>query len=545
MSQEEINNNLSRHYWVFISYSHADKERARWLHKKLEGYKIPKDLVGIPTRKGAIPRSFHRVFRDEDELSANPNLYRSLYAALDNSQNLIVICSPNSAQSDTVNKEVTYFKDKHGQDRVTCLIVAGAPHAEGHGRAASEECFCPALRFEIHRDGSPGRALSPLAADLREPPEDIKARKDHQEVAFLKVVAGVLGIEFDDLYQRHRRQRIKRTIAFAAIGIVTLAGLGAMALRLEEVRTSLQTTTALVKRMDETTHREFGKLSKEREADWKQLIGKSPIKHAAETIEAAIESESSICATYRENAIRFDEAVTTLTPRFEKFLASVCPDGGWRSSQKILSQCSPILFQAESSWLGPNMSISNGKIREKWIASNSLAAPFIENSGEAESIILEMKQILKIRPVDPHSRDKIGYQSPFDIAIAKTEDARHTFLAEIQNFAKTPEEKLIVDSNVEIFDKEYKILINKLHEERQRLILDFNKSESLAFRETRWTTETSRSARYAIMCISRLVFINGLNETKTPTLDTKAIALAKRFSGLADWVFWGGAPGTE
>jgi hypothetical protein len=545
MSQEELKNNLSQDYWVFISYSHADKETARWLHKKLEGYKIPKDLVGMPTRKGAVPRSFHRVFRDEDELSANPNLYKSLYAALDNSQNLIVICSPNSAQSEAVNKEVIYFKDKRGQDRVSCLIVAGVPHAEAHGRASSEECFCRALRFEINRGGSYGRALSPLAADLREPPEGVKSKKNHQEAAFLKVVAGVLGIEFDALYQRHRRQRIKRTLAFAAIGIVTMAVLGAMALRLEEVRKSLQKTTALVNRMDETTHREFGKLPPERESEWKQLIGKFPIKHAAETIEAAIQSESSICATYSESAIRFDEAVTTLTPRFEKFLASVCPEGGWRSSQKNLSQCSPMLFQAESPFLGPNMSMSSGKIRSKWIAANSISASFLENLGEAESMILEMKNILKMRPVDPRSQHPIGHHSPFDIAITKTEDDWNAFVNEIQNFAKTPEEKFIADSNVEILEKEYQKLINKLHEERQRLNLEMNRSESIAFRENRWSKESSGSARHAIMCISRLIFINGLNEGKTPTLDTKAIALAKRFSGLADWVFWGGAPGTE
>jgi hypothetical protein len=154
MSHKETNYRSSRDYWIFISYSHADKQHASWLHRKLESYKIPTDLVGMPTRKGAVPRSFHRVFRDEDELAANPDLYESLYTALDNSRNIIVICSPNSAKSHAVNEEVTYFKKKHGQDHVTCLIVGGTPNAGGKGAAESEECFCPALRFEVHRDGS-------------------------------------------------------------------------------------------------------------------------------------------------------------------------------------------------------------------------------------------------------------------------------------------------------------------------------------------------------------------------------------------------------
>jgi eukaryotic-like serine/threonine-protein kinase len=42
-------------YRAFISYSHADEEWAKWLHKALETYRMPKRLVGRETEFGAVP----------------------------------------------------------------------------------------------------------------------------------------------------------------------------------------------------------------------------------------------------------------------------------------------------------------------------------------------------------------------------------------------------------------------------------------------------------------------------------------------------------
>ena len=42
-------------YRAFISYSHRDERRASWLHKSIEGYRVPKPLIGQPARDGAIP----------------------------------------------------------------------------------------------------------------------------------------------------------------------------------------------------------------------------------------------------------------------------------------------------------------------------------------------------------------------------------------------------------------------------------------------------------------------------------------------------------
>lgn len=49
------------------------------------------------------------VFRDRDELSAGPEWDEQVQKALENTNNLIVACSPHSAESDAVNKGVETF----------------------------------------------------------------------------------------------------------------------------------------------------------------------------------------------------------------------------------------------------------------------------------------------------------------------------------------------------------------------------------------------------------------------------------------------------
>ena len=39
-------------YRAFISYSHADGRWAKWLHSRLDAFKIDKDLVGCERRWG-------------------------------------------------------------------------------------------------------------------------------------------------------------------------------------------------------------------------------------------------------------------------------------------------------------------------------------------------------------------------------------------------------------------------------------------------------------------------------------------------------------
>ncbi|HSC13094.1 MAG TPA: toll/interleukin-1 receptor domain-containing protein, partial [Rhodanobacteraceae bacterium] len=207
----------SPRYFAFISYSHQDETWAQWLHKTLETWRVPKRLVGQTTAAGVIPSRLLPIFRDRDELASATDLGRTVNAALAQSKNLIVICSPASAKSRWVNEEVLAFKRLGHAERIFCLIVGGEPNASDIAGREAEECFAPALRFEIGADGQPTpRRTEPIAADARE-------GKDGKANAKLKLIAGLLDVGFDALKQREMQRRNRRLAIVTAAALVVMA----------------------------------------------------------------------------------------------------------------------------------------------------------------------------------------------------------------------------------------------------------------------------------------------------------------------------------
>jgi eukaryotic-like serine/threonine-protein kinase len=151
-------------FWAFISYSHADRAWADWLHRALERYRVPYRLVGTATAAGLVPRRIAPVFLDRIELAATTDLDSTIADALRASRSLIVICSPAAVASPRVIQEIEAFHDLK-QGRVLCLIVAGRPNAEERGVPAVEECFPLPLR--AGRIAGQGNFAAPLAADVR------------------------------------------------------------------------------------------------------------------------------------------------------------------------------------------------------------------------------------------------------------------------------------------------------------------------------------------------------------------------------------------
>src|SRR5476651_1493230 len=98
-------------YWAFLSYSSHDRPIAIWLQRALETYRVPHRLVGRQTPAGAAPRRFRPVFRDGAELAAHPDLVAQINTALQHSAYLIVICSPDAAQSHWVDDEIVRFRE--------------------------------------------------------------------------------------------------------------------------------------------------------------------------------------------------------------------------------------------------------------------------------------------------------------------------------------------------------------------------------------------------------------------------------------------------
>ena len=239
----------TRRYCAFISYRHTDNSQegrrwAEWLHRALERFVVPPDLAGTSNQRGEIvPASLYPIFRDEDELPANADLATGIRAALELSDHLIVLCSPRSAVSPWVRKEVREFKELGRSDRLLAIMLAGEPNADDPAKARDgilleEECLCHELRFGVPRgDGTIdwSARTEPLAADLRPggmraegfvsadayrehltlksalAPDKIAALTEayqaQLDLGLLKVIAGLLGVHLSQITERDAAHR--------------------------------------------------------------------------------------------------------------------------------------------------------------------------------------------------------------------------------------------------------------------------------------------------------------------------------------------------
>ncbi|MEM7395093.1 MAG: toll/interleukin-1 receptor domain-containing protein, partial [Verrucomicrobiota bacterium] len=192
---------------AFISYKHAGEDAAvaRWLHRNLESFRTPRSL----TRKG-VPGKLRKVFRDQEEQRASANLSERIDGYLKQSEYLIVVCSTRSKESEWVGKEIARFKQLGREDNILAVMIDGEPAASFH----------PEL---LTSDGRDHRAIEPLAVDLRpirsvrspDNPDSIRPRLLKRQ-AVLKIMAALLGCEYDDLRQREQERKQRRTTLWAA-----------------------------------------------------------------------------------------------------------------------------------------------------------------------------------------------------------------------------------------------------------------------------------------------------------------------------------------
>ena len=207
---------LRTRYYAFLSYSHKDRELADWLHRELERFRVPHSLAGKLTANGVVPRRLTPIFRDQQDLSAGGDLAEEIKAALAASQFLVVLCSPTAAKSRWTNQEIESFKRTRPEGCVLAAVVSGEPFASNMPGREAEECFPPALRYKYDRRGhQTAKRAEPLAADFREDAEG-------KRLAFLKLVAGMLGVGLDELVRREQT-RHHRQLAWLAAG--SLAGM--------------------------------------------------------------------------------------------------------------------------------------------------------------------------------------------------------------------------------------------------------------------------------------------------------------------------------
>lgn len=206
------------HYNAFISYRHHpdDIRVAMEIHRGLERFKIPKAI------KKRISGPM-RLFRDKEELPITSHLTDDISLALNNSDYLIVICSPHTKESVWVQREIETFLKTHSRDKVLTVLASGEPYDVIPEILLHEDVVDP-ITGQIQR-----REIEPLSCDWR-----MKKRKAVRE-ELPRLAAPLLGCAYDELRQRQRQYRMRRTIAFFSVALAA-----SLSLAIYFIHTSIQ-----------------------------------------------------------------------------------------------------------------------------------------------------------------------------------------------------------------------------------------------------------------------------------------------------------------
>ncbi len=198
---------------AFISYSHeADGALAPVLERGLE------QLARPPFKLRAID-----VFRDQTSLSASPGVWSGIVEHLAGSRWLIVLASPGFAASPWCRRELRWWLDAHGSERLLTVLTGGDLVWDD---AAAD--FDWAQTTALPREVVSGRfAEVPLYVDLRRVPGaagTLDARDPRLRAAWLDLAAPIRGmakdlLDGDDVRQLRRTRRFARS----GVALITLA----------------------------------------------------------------------------------------------------------------------------------------------------------------------------------------------------------------------------------------------------------------------------------------------------------------------------------
>lgn len=185
-------------YFAFISYKRDDEKWAKWLQKKLESYSLP---TAIRKKDPELPNKIRPVFRDQSELSGG-NLKAEIEKGLNGSKYLIVICSPRSAQSPWVSKEVQHFIDQGKEEYIIPFIIGGTPNASN----PEDECFPEGLRQLKGEKEILGININEMGRDA----------------AAIKVIARMFDLRFDSLWQRFEKEKRNKRIWIGICALILI-----------------------------------------------------------------------------------------------------------------------------------------------------------------------------------------------------------------------------------------------------------------------------------------------------------------------------------
>ena len=292
-------------YDAFISYRHSEPDSfvAETLHRQLESFKLPGnvarrkiaqagatepgdvidgetiDSADAAQKISANKTKIQRVFRDKEELPLVTNLADPITEALENSEYLIVICSPRLPESMWCRKEIETFIEMHDREHVLAVLVEGEPDT-----SFPEELLYREVE-ETRPDGSVIKKrmpVEPLAADVRGTDRNEIRRKIKSEL--LRLVAPMFDCNYDDLKQRHKEQRMRKIImtsvsisaACLLFGIVSTT----MALRIQHQNTQIKEQNVQIKEQSD----EIAAQAQEIDKQYREAKRNTAISRAKEAV---------------------------------------------------------------------------------------------------------------------------------------------------------------------------------------------------------------------------------------------------------------------
>ena len=204
-------------YDLFISHSRRlDAEIATALQRGVEDFAKP----------WWRPRSV-RVFRDSGSLSANPDLWSSIEAALSRTRYFLLLASPESAASPWVRRELDWWLAHRSTDQILIAVTAGdVPWLNPSGT--------PADRADAVPDALLARyAHPPRCVDLRVLRSKPQISRQNPVLldGIADIGAAVRGVDKDSLVGAHisQHRRAMRTAWSAAALLTVLTVLATMA----------------------------------------------------------------------------------------------------------------------------------------------------------------------------------------------------------------------------------------------------------------------------------------------------------------------------
>ena len=211
-------------YFAFISYKSDDLKEAWSLKKKLDGYKLP-TLLCKQYNKDRKPT--HEAFLDKTNIQPG-DLTQELKDNLDNSHYLIVVCSPRSAKSDYVYKEIEHFTRNGRENEMFLFIIESDPKN-------IEASFNPAIKEAEKRwSERDGEKREILGVNIKEKDVDkmfflyrwpLVGSWLQRERAYMQLISRLLNLEFEQLWSYQKIRLAERIIAWIVGIILVLSAL--------------------------------------------------------------------------------------------------------------------------------------------------------------------------------------------------------------------------------------------------------------------------------------------------------------------------------